>query len=131
MQHTVAEDGVLLKHLHGDGSARVGIDGELDLGEAALPDGPAHLVPPHPLLPPAGIRHSPLLGQPPPPDAAPSGARGPSPPAPAPAIDAAGSRRTAGSQAEPREGATGLREARAAGRVDVYKNDERRRRRRC
>jgi hypothetical protein len=91
MQHTVAEDGVLLDHLHGDGSARIGIDGELDLGEAALPDGPAHLVPPHPLLPPAGGRHSPLLGQLPPPEAAPGGARGPFMPAPA------------ASQAEPRK----------------------------
>jgi hypothetical protein len=70
VQHAVAEDGVLVDHLHGDGGARLGIDGELDLGEAALPDGPAHLVPPHPLLPPAGARHSPLLGPPPPPDAA-------------------------------------------------------------
>jgi hypothetical protein len=58
VEHAVGEDGLLVEHLHGDGRAGVGVDGELDLGEGALADGPAHLVAAHPLLPPRRVRHS-------------------------------------------------------------------------
>lgn len=57
----MGEDGLLVEHLHGDGRARVGVDGELDLGEGALADGPAHLVAANPLLPPRRACHSSLL----------------------------------------------------------------------
>ena len=33
VEHVVGEDGLLVEHLHGDGLAGVGVDGELDLGE--------------------------------------------------------------------------------------------------
>lgn len=58
VEHAVGEDGLLVEHLHGDSGAGLGVDGELDLGEGALPDGAPHLVPPHPLLPRRRARHS-------------------------------------------------------------------------
>jgi len=66
VEHAVGEDGLLVEHLHGDGRAGVGVDGELDLGEGALADGPAHLVAAHPLLPPRRARHSSPPARPPP-----------------------------------------------------------------
>ena len=53
----MGEDGLLVEHLHGDGGAGLGVDGELDLGEGALPDGASHVVPPHPLLARRRARH--------------------------------------------------------------------------
>jgi hypothetical protein len=56
VEHAVGEDGLLVEHLNGESRAGVGVDGELNLGEGAPADGPAHLVAAHPLLPPARAR---------------------------------------------------------------------------
>jgi hypothetical protein len=56
VEHAVGEHGLLVEHLNGESRAGVGVDGELNLGEGAPADGPAHLVAAHPLLPPARAR---------------------------------------------------------------------------
>lgn len=59
LDHLVAENVVAVEHLDGADGARAGVVGVLHLGEAALPDGLADLVRPHPRLPPRrrGLRH--------------------------------------------------------------------------
>jgi len=48
----VSEDVVAVEHLDGAGGGVAGVLGDLDLGEAALADGLAELVRPHPRRPP-------------------------------------------------------------------------------
>lgn len=44
MDHLMLEDCSLGEDLHGDAFSGLGVDGEFDLGEGALPDGPADIV---------------------------------------------------------------------------------------
>ena len=56
---------VAVEHLDGAGGGVAGVLGDLDLGEAALADGLAELVRPHPRRPPrppARRRHPSFLG---------------------------------------------------------------------
>lgn len=48
----MSEDVVAVEHLDGAGGSVAGVLGDLDLGEAALADGLAELVRPHPRRPP-------------------------------------------------------------------------------
>jgi hypothetical protein len=59
LDHLVAENVAAVEHLDSADGARAGVVGVLHLGEAALPDGLADLVRPHPRLPPRrrGLRH--------------------------------------------------------------------------
>lgn len=52
LDHLVSEDVVAVEHLDDADGAGAGVAGVLHLGEAALPDGLADLVRPHPRLPP-------------------------------------------------------------------------------
>lgn len=64
MDHLVLEDGGLGEDLHGDALPGLRVDGELYLGEGALPDGPPDLIlsySPHPHRSLAGVFSDPSL----------------------------------------------------------------------
>lgn len=59
LDHLVAKHMVAVEHLDGEGVAGARVAGDLDLGEAPLPDRLAELVAPHPRRPPRRPRPRP------------------------------------------------------------------------